>query len=173
MAHGRSTTKPEGCRNTGTIMTRLNFYIRTAKLSDADEISDIYQQINPHKYSITIIKKTIKFNLANIQSSAPVFFYVACCDSEILAFSVARYRSCEDAYEIECACKHTFRSRGLGHTLIKKLIKECTKKGFSRFIANVQPDNFICLSMLKKFGFKESNFDHSLNNLHSKLTLNL
>lgn len=154
-------------------MTRLNIYIRTAALSDLDEIADIYQRTNPYKYSKKIIKETIEYNITYIQPANPIHFYVACCDSELLAFSVARYRTCEAAYEVECACKDTFRSRGLGHTLIKHIITECNKDGFLHFIANVQPDNFICLDMLKKLGFKEDRPDNPFKNTHSKLVLNL
>lgn len=173
MVHRLLTRKPKQRRNIGITMTRLNIYIRTATLSDLDKISDIYQQINQHKHSRKIIKKTIEYNITNIQFANPIHFYVACCGSELLAFSVARYRKREAAYEVECACKDTFRGRGLGHTLIKHIITECNKDGFLHFIANVQPDNFICLNMLKKLGFKEDKTDNPFKNTHSKLVLNL
>jgi N-acetylglutamate synthase-like GNAT family acetyltransferase len=154
-------------------MTELKFQIRAATLSDITPISFIYQLTRSLTYTKSIIEDTIKFHLQNTIAERPTFFNVAELNGDIIAFSVARYSSHEDAYELECSCHSAFRNQGLGSTLLKYQIDECHTNGISLFFASVQPDNITCLNMLKNLGFEAEQINHHQKTEYLKLDLNV
>ncbi|WP_420234201.1 N-acetyltransferase family protein [Pseudomonas sp. ABY48] len=153
-------------------MTKLKFQIRAATLTDMEPISLIHQQTSSLTYTKSIIEETIKYHIQNTIAETPTFFNVAHLDGDIIAFSIARYRSHENAYELECSCHCAYRNQGLGSTLLKYQIEECHTNGISRFFASVQPNNVPCLSMLKKLGFEAEYISHPQKAEYLKLNLN-
>lgn len=153
-------------------MIKLKLQIRAATLTDLEPISLIHQQTSSLTYTKSIIEETIKYHLQNTIAETPTFFNVAHLDGEIIAFSIARYRLHENAYELECSCHCAFRNQGLGSTILKYQIDECHTNGISRFLASVQPNNTPCLSMLRKLGFESEHISHSQKTEYLKLYLN-
>lgn len=157
----------------GAAMTKLKLQIRAATLTDLEPITFIHQQIIPLTHTKSIIEETIRYNLQKTTAEKPTYFNVAGLGGDIIAFSIARYNSHEDAYELECICHRAFRNQGLGSTLLKYQIDECRTNNISCLFANVQPNNFSCLSMLKKLGFEIEHTSPHQKIEHLKLYLNV
>jgi phosphinothricin acetyltransferase len=139
----------------------MKIKVREARASDIQAITDIYNQvILISTATFDTEPKTIEERrrwLTSRERRFPVF--VGEMDGEVVGWGALNPISDRGAYfktaEVSVYVKEGFRNKGVGKSILKKLIEFARKANFHTLIGQVVRGNDVSVHLLKSFGFKK------------------
>lgn len=135
--------------------------IRTVRLQDTKEITDIYNEYVLHSVAtfetVPLHEKEMQQRIVQISSSYPYLVYEL--DNKIAGYCYAH------AWKERAAYKYTLETtvylspqyvgKGIGKLLMQSLIEECRKGGYRALIACITEGNEASHSLHLKLGFQQ------------------
>lgn len=156
-------------------MNAPTYSIRPFQEADLEQLFYLFKAAVKTTLSDDIILNTLKHNTSAFMSDCRphLLFYVACMNSTIIGYSIARFRTMQNIYELEVASTENVRRSGVAQALITSLISECRTQGYYDFLAAVNTDNTECLRLIEKLGFKSTSNALYSDSRHDIYTLHL
>ena len=135
--------------------------IRSVGLNDAKAIADIYNEYVAHSVATfdtePVSEEEMQARIAELSAGYPYLVYEA--DGEIAGYCYAHLWKTKAAYrntlETTVYLSPRFRGRGIGKTLMQRLIEECRRAGFHALIACITEGNEASFALHRKLGFKQ------------------
>lgn len=138
--------------------------------TDAQDITSIYNwYIENTMVSFEIKSLSVSQMQERINSISKVFpYFVFEEQGEIVGYAYAHQWKERDAYcntlESTIYLKHGIEHRGIGTSLMLKLIAECRLRGYKVLIACITGNNLASIEFHKKLGFRNASLFHNVGN---------
>lgn len=112
--------------------------------SGAQKVYELEKMCFSDYWSLESIKKDMK----NANS-----VWLAAYDGDVLVGYACAMSVCDEAEINRIAVKSEYRSRGIGHSLLRELISELTRRCCHKIFLEVRENNKSAISLYKKNGF--------------------
>jgi L-amino acid N-acyltransferase YncA len=145
------------CADSAVVMHCFLMQIRTAQLTDAVQITQIYNQGIEDKIATFETKPRLESDI--LEWFNPTYsFLVAVRGQSVLGFiRASSYRS-RDCYariaEYSIYVAREAQGQGIGDALMAAFIPELQQKGFSKVLSRIFPENLASLALCTKHGFR-------------------
>ena len=124
----------------------INGIIRMAEDKDIDAIAEIDRLCFATPWSRDAYARELRANKL-------AFYIVAEEDTEIIGFA-GLWGIIEEGHITNVAVHPAYRNKGLGRTLVSRLISVAEQYGIDKFTLEVRPSNEAAIALYNKLGFK-------------------
>ncbi len=124
----------------------INGIIRMAEDKDIDSIAEIDKLCFATPWSRDAYARELRANKL-------AFYIVAEEDNEIIGFA-GLWGIIEEGHITNVAVHPAYRNKGLGRTLVSRLIEVAEEYGIDKFTLEVRPSNDAAITLYSKLGFK-------------------